>query len=171
MHGCSVAHGVAGAVLLGVLGFWGCSSQPPAKTGGDDPVGGAAAGGEDIAPEPGEGAAGGAEGEGSGDSASGEPKDRDTESIQKVIVDNRKPFRDCYDKLRKEIPTLAGTLTLTFTLDGEGTVKSAEMNPERSDLKAPDVVKCAVAELKKLKFPPSVRGMDTTVNYPFNFKP
>lgn len=109
--------------------------------------------------------AGPAEGEGSGEDS------RTTQSIQKVILDNRKPIRACYDKHKKDLPTLKGTMTIHFVLDPEGNVKKAELNLERSDIKAPDLVDCALAHLKKLKFPPSSKGMDTTVNYPFDFKP
>ncbi len=172
MHGCSVVHGVAGSVLLLVLGFSGCGPGKPAQTP-TDPV--ATGGGEtDMDPTDGAEPTGetGDTGETTDTGGSGaDVETRNTDRIQKVIVDNRKPFRDCYEKLKKEIPTLAGTMTLTFTLDAEGKVMSAELNQDRSDLKAPDVVKCAIAELQKLKFPPSSRGMETTVNYPFNFKP
>ena len=50
-------------------------------------------------------------------------------------------------------------------------MKNAELNLERSDIKAPAVVNCAIDAIKRIKFPPSSRGMDTTVNYPFDFKP
>lgn len=96
---------------------------------------------------------------------------RTTEVIAKVIKDNRAPFRACYEKGRKELPDLKGTLTLHFVLDPEGKVKLAELNLERSTIKSPMVADCAIAELKKLKFPPSSRGMESSVNYPFDFKP
>jgi outer membrane biosynthesis protein TonB len=107
-----------------------------------------------------------------GEEATGEGEDtRTTQSIQKIVSANRKPIRACYDKARKDLPDLKGTMTIHFVLDPEGKVKKAELNVERSDIKSPDVVNCAIAELKKLTFPPSSKGMDTTVNYPFDFKP
>jgi hypothetical protein len=39
---------------------------------------------------------------------------------------------------------------------------------ERSTLKSPAVVDCSIKVITGIKFPPSSRGMDTTVNYPFN---
>jgi hypothetical protein len=96
---------------------------------------------------------------------------RTTELIQKVIVNNRKPFRDCYDKVKKELPDLRGTMTLHFVLDPAGKVKQAELNVDRSDIKSSTIVDCSIAALKKLPFPESSRGMDTSVNYPFDFKP
>ena len=131
-----------------------------------EPVGG---GGEETAEGGGEAASGGEEGSGE---ASGDGEDeRTTTSIAEVIKAHRKPIRACYDKARKSLPDLKGKMTIHFVLDPEGKVKKAELNQERSDIKSPEVVDCALAQIKNLKFPPSSKGMDTTVNYPFDFKP
>jgi hypothetical protein len=95
---------------------------------------------------------------------------RTSEVIAQVIRDNRKPFRDCYEKGKQKIPELEGTLTLHFTLNPRGEVKHAELNKDRSDIVEPLVVDCALAALKAMKFPRSSRGMESTVNYPFDFK-
>jgi TonB family protein len=147
--------------------------EPSAASDGDEPATDAP---KEAGDEPGGAKAGGGEWEGEAE-AVGKPVERTkeetrtTEIIQKVVKDNRQPVRDCYDKAQKELKTLRGTMTIKFTLDAEGNVKKAELAIERSDLKAPAVVDCALAEIKKIKFPPSSRGMDTTVNYPFDFKP
>lgn len=120
------------------------SAEPGSAEGGEKPEGAAEGGGEDS---------------------------RSTQTIAKTIQANRKPIRACYDKVKKSMPDLKGTMTIHFVLDPEGKVKKAELNVERSDIKSPEVVDCAIAEIKKLKFPPSSKGMDTTVNYPFDFKP
>jgi hypothetical protein len=104
-----------------------------------------------------------------GDSG-GSGETRTTEVIAKIIKDNRKAFRDCYEKGTKDLPDVEGTLTLHFVLDPVGKIKVAELNQERSTIKAPPVVDCAIGVLKGLKFPPSSRGMDSSVNYPFDFK-
>jgi hypothetical protein len=96
---------------------------------------------------------------------------RTTEVIQKVVVDNRAAVRDCYDRGRKELPDLKGTMIIKFTLDPEGHVKKAELNMDGSTIKAPAIVNCSIDAIKRIKFPASSRGMDTTVNYPFDFKP
>ncbi len=95
---------------------------------------------------------------------------RTSEVIAQVIRDNRQPFRDCYEKGKKKIPELEGTLTLYFVLNPKGEVKTAELNRERSDIVEPTVVDCALGVLKAMKFPRSSRGMESTVNYPFDFK-
>lgn len=103
----------------------------------------------------------------------GEAKAADTrtmEVIAQVVKDNRQPVRDCVDKAKKELPDLKGDMVIHFVIDPDGKVKKAELNQERSNLKAPSVVECAINVIKGIKFPPSSRGMDTTVNYPYNFK-
>jgi hypothetical protein len=96
---------------------------------------------------------------------------RTTPVIQKVVLDNRKTVRECYDKARKELPDLRGKMIIKFVLDPDGNVKKAELVMDGSDVKAPAVVNCSIDAIKKMKFPRSSRGMDTTVNYPFDFKP
>jgi outer membrane biosynthesis protein TonB len=102
---------------------------------------------------------------------SGVAETRTMEVIQKIVKDQRKPVRDCYEKARKELPSLQGDLVIHFTLDPEGKVKAIEVNQQRTTLKAPAVSDCAIKVIKGLTFPPSSRGMETEVNYPYNFKP
>jgi hypothetical protein len=96
---------------------------------------------------------------------------RTIEVIAKVVKDNRQKVRDCYEKALKDLPDLKGDMTIFFVVDPEGKVKKAELNIERSTLKAPPVVDCAVKVIKGIQFPPSSRGMETTANYPFNLNP
>lgn len=91
--------------------------------------------------------------------------------IQQTILDNRDRFRACYDRVQARVPELQGDLTLYFVLDSRGKVKEAQLNEKRSTLKHEDVVKCAIEEVKDLKFPESSKGLETKVNYPFNFNP
>ena len=96
---------------------------------------------------------------------------RTLDVIAKIVKDNRQPVRDCYDKAQKELPTLKGDMVIFFVLDPEGKVKKIELNQQSSTLKSPAVVDCAIKVIKGLHFPPSSRGMETTVNYPYNFNP
>ncbi len=99
------------------------------------------------------------------------PETRTTEVIQKIILDNRKPVRACYDKVKKDLPSLQGNMTIHFVLGPEGAVKKAEIVLERSEIKNAELADCAIGVIKKLKFPASSRGMESSINYPFNFKP
>jgi hypothetical protein len=113
--------------------------------------------------------------EGGADAApAGDPSVKETRTldvIAKLVKDNRKPVRECYEKARKELPTLQGDLVIHFVLDPDGKVKLAELNQERSTLKSPVVSECAIKVIKGISFPPSSRGMETEANYPFNLMP
>jgi hypothetical protein len=87
------------------------------------------------------------------------------------VKEQRKQVRECYEKARKDLPTLQGDLVIHFVLDPEGKVKLAELNQERSTLKSPPVAECAIKVIKSISFPPSSRGMETEANYPFNLMP
>jgi hypothetical protein len=96
---------------------------------------------------------------------------RTLDVIAKLVKDQRKQVRECYEKARKDLPTLQGDLVIHFVLDPEGKVKLAELNQERSTLKSPPVTECAIKVIKGIAFPPSSRGMETEANYPFNLMP
>jgi len=101
--------------------------------------------------------------------AGGKAETRTMEVIAQIIKDNRKPVRDCFDKAKKDLPDLKGDMVIHFVVDPDGKVKKADLNQERSTIKSPAVVDCSIKVIQGIKFPPSSRGMDTTVNYPFNF--
>jgi len=96
---------------------------------------------------------------------------RTIEVIQKLVKERRPEVRECYEKARKDLPSLQGDMIIHFILDPEGKVKSIELNQERSTLKSSTVVDCAIKTIKSISFPPSTRGMETNVNYPYNFMP
>ena len=104
-----------------------------------------------------------------GAEGSGKTETRTMEVIGQVVKENRKPVRECFDKAKKDLPDLKGDMVIHFVVDPDGKVKKADLNQERSTIKSPVVVDCSIKILLGIKFPPSSRGMDTTVNYPFNF--
>ncbi len=191
MLACAQLNLVASFALFVAFGFGGCGGSTPPP--GEPPARGAEPPGaptepadpEPAAPEPSATApeaptAGGGEtpaseasdaGATPPDVAAGKKDTRTAETIQAVVLSNRSRVRACYDKLRDKVGALSGDMTIRFTLDPKGKVKSAELNKDRSTIFAPALVECAVGELKKLSFPASSRGMEMTVNYPFNFKP
>jgi len=99
------------------------------------------------------------------------PETRTMDVIRKLVMDNRKAARKCYDDARKDDKDLKGDVVIHFVLDPEGKVKKAELNQERSTLKAPAVVDCVIGVIKSISFPKSSRAMETSTNYPFNFTP
>lgn len=98
----------------------------------------------------------------------GKTETRTMEVIAQIIKENRKGVRDCFEKAKKDLPDLKGDMVIHFVVDPDGKVKKADLNIERSTLKSPAVVDCSIKVIQGIKFPPSSRGMDTTVNYPFN---
>jgi hypothetical protein len=96
---------------------------------------------------------------------------RTMDVIRKLVMDNRKAARKCYDDARKDQKDLKGDVVIHFVLDPEGKVKLAELNQERSTLKAPVVTDCVLGVIKGIQFPKSSRAMETSTNYPFNFTP
>ena len=99
------------------------------------------------------------------------PETRTMEVIAKLIKDNRKAARKCYDDARKDSKDLKGDVVIHFVLNPEGKLKSIELNRERSTLTTPAVVDCVIGVIKGLQFPKSSRAMETSINYPFNFTP
>jgi len=96
---------------------------------------------------------------------------RTMDVIRKLVMDNRKAARKCYDDARKDQKDLRGDVVVHFVLDPEGKVKLAELNQERSTLKAPVVTDCVLGVIRGIHFPKSSRAMETSTNYPFNFTP
>jgi hypothetical protein len=158
------------------------AATPAADAPGNEPAASPAAGKADEGGWEGEAEAKKSDSDGaaaaSGSSA-GKPAPADTKGeetrtvdvIAKIVKESRQPVRDCYDKAQKELPTLKGDMVIFFVLDPEGKVKKIELNQQASTLKAPAVVDCAIKVIKGLSFPASSRGMETTVNYPYNFNP
>jgi hypothetical protein len=105
--------------------------------------------------------------------ASKQPEEtRTVEVITKVIKGHRAEIRQqCYEPARKDLPSLQGDMVIHLVIDPAGKVKTAELNLERSTLKAAAVVDCATKLIRAIDFPPSSRGLETVVNYPFNFMP
>jgi hypothetical protein len=103
--------------------------------------------------------------------AGGDPDKRTMEVIAATVKTHRKEARDCYEKAQKQIPGLKGDLVVHFVLKPSGKVKIAELNKERSTITEQSVVSCVIDVITAIDFPKSSRGMETTVNYPFNFNP
>jgi TonB family protein len=95
---------------------------------------------------------------------------RSKEDIQRVIAGNRQKIRDCYDAALANNPGIQGDLVISFVINPDGSVKDVEVNTE-SDLHIPELDTCATGAVRALEFPASSRGLESKVNYPFNFKP
>jgi TonB family protein len=100
------------------------------------------------------------------------PKDaRGKNEIQQVMAANRDKVRACYDKALAANPGIEGDLVVSFVIDPHGEVKQAEVDWSHSDLHVPELDTCAADAVRSIKFPASSRGLESKVNYPFNFHP
>ena len=100
------------------------------------------------------------------------PKDaRGRSEIQQVMASNRDAVRACYDAALAQNPGIHGDLVVSFVIDPRGNVKQAEVNWAESDIHVPELDTCAIEAVTAIKFPPSSRGMESKVTYPFNFNP
>lgn len=90
---------------------------------------------------------------------------------QAVIQSNRDKFRACYETSLGSHPDIRGSVTLSFRLAVDGKVLDAAIDPSASDITLPELEKCMASAVKSLSFPPSKRGKESVVRYPFDFKP
>ncbi|HKQ69168.1 MAG TPA: AgmX/PglI C-terminal domain-containing protein [Polyangiaceae bacterium] len=97
--------------------------------------------------------------------------DRKMEDIRAVVAGNREAFRACYDRALKAHPGIKGTFVLSFVVNPDGSIKSAEADQRKSEIHAADLETCAASVVKALKFPPSRKGLESQVSYPFDFNP
>ena len=179
MQACTYFNAAAASLLLGLLSSGACGGSTPAPSAAPastepspaatyptpspippEPVPAAAT---STAPAPAPPAASA--------SKPSEGPDRSLDDIRAIVTNNRDTFRACYDKAAKSRPGIKGRYTLKFVVNPDGTVKSAEADSTKSDIHAPELDTCAIAALKALKFPPSKRGMESSVNFPFDFNP
>jgi TonB family protein len=90
------------------------------------------------------------------------------ELIQGVVRRSFGAFRSCYEAGAKAAPGLEGTVTVSFHINPDGTVSSAD--GAQSTLPDANVVRCVVAGFQRLTFPPP-EGSYVTVVYPIVFSP
>ena len=170
--------GALGTMILAVA--WGCGgSQPEAaapESSAASPAGSAA--------DPSSPSSAGTPAESTGEGETAAPSkvddapgvgsgedSRTMEAISAVVKAHRKEARVCYEKALKQIPGLKGDVVIHFILKPNGRMKHAEINEERSTIREAAVTGCVIDVLMALEFPKSSKGMETAVNYPFNFNP
>jgi outer membrane biosynthesis protein TonB len=97
--------------------------------------------------------------------------DRSIADYQAIVQNNRDKFRTCYEASLAAHPGIQGRITLKFILNPDGSLKEANIDKAASDILNDDIERCMAGVLKSLSFPSSKRGMESTIRYPFNFKP
>jgi hypothetical protein len=182
MKACAVTNVVSTIVALSLLGAVACGAgaaeAPPAAapSNAETPTENDATGTQPSSPA----ASGSVDAPAAGSAAEPEeaaPADlgagdtRTTDSIAALVKAHRKEARDCYEKALKQIPGLKGDVVIHFTLKPSGEVKQAELNEQRSTIREASVSSCVIGVIRAIPFPKSSKGLETAVNYPFNFNP
>lgn len=88
--------------------------------------------------------------------------ERPRHEIMRVVRQNMKQTRTCYERGLAKNPKLSGRVNVRFTISPEGNVVVASSDSALAD---PDVTQCVVAVFRAMSFPPSAGG-PVTVSYP-----
>ena len=91
--------------------------------------------------------------------------DLDVEIIKRYIKRDIPKLRYCYERALGASPTLAGTVTATFMIAGDGTVKSSTAEGVSAKVST-----CVAGVIKAIEFPKPT-GSSVVVTYPFIFAP
>jgi hypothetical protein len=83
-----------------------------------------------------------------------------------VLSDHLAKFQYCYEKALLSHPNLVGTITVRWTIDGNGTPSQAQVI--KSQMNYGPLDSCIIGELLKLRFPPSIGG-NSVIKFPFSF--
>ncbi|MEM6992520.1 MAG: AgmX/PglI C-terminal domain-containing protein [Myxococcota bacterium] len=93
----------------------------------------------------------------------------DKDIIRRIVRAHVNEVRSCYDKGLADDPTLAGKLSIDFTINATGKIDSASVN--KDELSDDKVGKCVVKAVKRWKFPRPKGGGIVKVTYPFVLAP
>jgi hypothetical protein len=91
-------------------------------------------------------------------------------SIMEAVQKNRDAFRCCFDLWGKEHKGEQAKIALVLELDPAGAMKKATFKQAETDLKDPAVETCMADVAKKMQFPASPSGKETTYTHRFEFK-
>ncbi|MFO0619298.1 MAG: hypothetical protein U0414_42310 [Polyangiaceae bacterium] len=90
--------------------------------------------------------------------------------VQAVIKSAYERFRCCFDAGGKHARGTETKLMIVLDLNPKGELRSAKLDPDKSDKVEPAVEECMVAVAKGLTYPESGDGMDTAFRYTFPFR-
>ena len=92
----------------------------------------------------------------------------DREAIRRVVQENLKQIKACYEKGLNRNPGLYGKIVIRWTIGPGGRVTTAGIKSSTMD--SAEVENCAVARLRLWKFPEPPVGELADVSYPFVFQ-
>lgn len=90
----------------------------------------------------------------------------DSDIIRRIVRAHVSELRSCYDAGLADNPSLAGEVTIEFTIDAKGLVSvSKAVDPD--SFEDPKVPKCIATAAKTWRFPKPRDGGEVQVSYPF----
>lgn len=92
------------------------------------------------------------------------------QGVYEVVQKKRPAFRCCFDLWGAKNPGQTGTVSMKLDLKPDGSLRGVEVVDAASTVKAQEVRTCMVDVAKKLTYPKSPSGKDTTYTHPFEFK-
>lgn len=91
----------------------------------------------------------------------------DREGIRRVIKENERQFRACYEKVLNKRPDLFGKITISWDINDRGRVVDARI--KSSTVGNSEVEQCMLLRLRVLKFPESPPNNTAAVSFPWVF--
>jgi TonB family protein len=93
----------------------------------------------------------------------------DREIIQRVVRENRRGIRACYEAALQRNQELEGRISVRWVISPDGSVAAA--NVESSTMNSQEVENCLVSRVRQFRFPEPRGGGIVRVNFPFDFAP
>jgi TonB family protein len=91
------------------------------------------------------------------------------EVIARVIQEHQSEIKYCYEVQLNRNPSLAGKVTVLFTIDGSGAVSDSQVS--ETTLHNEETERCMLAKIRRWRFPEPAGGGIVKVNFPWIFKP
>ncbi|MFW6067491.1 MAG: TonB family protein [Myxococcota bacterium] len=93
----------------------------------------------------------------------------DTSVVQRQIRARLRAIQRCYENELRKDPSLAGKVTVEFTIEQRGNVTGARAAQNTTGSSA--VERCVVNTIRRFRFNPGPEGGSVTFSYPFVFAP
>jgi TonB family protein len=93
----------------------------------------------------------------------------DSAAVQKQIKLRLKSITRCYESELRKNPSLAGKVTVTFTIQERGNVTDARASENTTG--SASVADCVTRTISRFRFNPGPSGGSVTFRYPFVFQP
>jgi TonB family protein len=95
--------------------------------------------------------------------------DFDSALVVQMIKNRIGAIRACYERELKQNPTLAGKVTIQFTIEQQGNVSGVKVSDNSTGSDA--VGQCVANAIQRFRFNPGPDGGSVTFSYPFVFAP